>query len=110
MKTLKNPVFRKVMEFSTAHISQRDSKILEKMAKGWDGMYYDPNLIVVEYDYGYIVWVPPVYPGEKNMEEQIEGFSEQFKEIISIARSFKCEQICFDCDGREYEELKKFDW
>jgi hypothetical protein len=98
-------LIRRIVDISTANITQEDSEVLTVLAVG--------NAAVHDTGYGFIVWVPSE---QVDLEDHIhtyretEGLSESFCEALRFAFRNGCEFVNFDCDAEIIEELEKHDW
>lgn len=119
IQLLKNGV-NKFLDISTAHISKTDDNILQKLVnpvffKENSDIDSEPPLAVYDHDFGYWVHVSSDLSNINDMDSYIEaiiyaGFSIEFCELLIAANSLGCTFINFDCDGLQYEGVKKFDW
>lgn len=101
---IKNPEIQKHFVCSTAHIKEKDNKILENANMESDLICAD------EYPYGWSIYVHE--HEEKGFKEAIlkEGYSEEFYNLLIIARELGCAYLRLDSDGSEYPELPTFNW
>jgi hypothetical protein len=106
-QTIKKPFIHKMIDVSTAHITEKDSELL----KG-----EDCPICSYLFEYGYRV-IPSSHPYRVIPSPDVDetealktyGFSEAFINLYKIARKKECE-ILLDCDGTEYEDLPTFEW
>lgn len=92
---LTNPRYNKMLDVSTAHITNETCNVFLN----------DPESPVCSYsfEYGQFVFV--------HDPEEIEGrVPEDLLDCIKAARWLDCDWIKFDCDGTIYPELKTYNW
>jgi hypothetical protein len=96
---------RRIVDLSTAHITQQDSELLTKLSVD--------SAAIHDTGYGFIVWVPS---HSDHLEDrvktsvEIEGLSESYCEALRLAFRNDCQFVCFDCDADTVEELEIHDW
>lgn len=83
-----------VLVLSTAHLTEKDSNYLDKMAEA-KGIF----------DY-------LVYVSSNSEEEDIETYDNRHTliELAKFARKLNCSYLLFNSDGPIYEEFPTFDW
>jgi hypothetical protein len=99
--TLKDPFIFRVLDISTGHMTKEDNErlqYLESNCKAYSG--YELR------DYGWLLYVGEI---EENWSED-DKWSSAFMNIMKTAQKAGCEYVRFDRDGRDYDELPKFDW
>lgn len=110
----------KMLVVSTSHITRADNDQLTK-----DGFastdypikiskrakFLNPSLIVTQlYEYGFIIFVGD---GDEPMLWEYEfddKYSLALKNLLIMARELGCRYLKVDRDGKEYEDLEKFEW
>lgn len=105
------PVIERSMCCSTAHITKKDSELLNNP---WCPISVD------EYEYGCYVhtgWYTGIpeaeessLPLEREQDMSSFGFSSEFIWLIALAYAADCKYLVLDCDGPVYEQLPKFEW
>jgi hypothetical protein len=105
-----DPVFDKVLDISTLHVSMKDAKYLQVCCQG----YCDEKLIVTKLDRGYLVYVPTIEgPRGQSGDEYSElklVVSSAFIHIFAEAKNKGFTYIKFDGDGVVYDDLEVFYW
>ena len=92
----------KMLDISTAHISEKDSKLLSKQ-----------DLIpftCLNYEEGFIINLSVFQNDPVQKEQQRKRFSPEFFKIIEKALEEGCTHINLDRDGEVYTEFPEFDW
>ncbi len=105
----------KMLIINSGHVTKEDMDSL-----------CDPDLNTYPYtrlptEYGVIVYLTSdmELPARTNSIDFItegsspswcKAFSEEFIEILRIAKENDCHYVNFDCDGTEVPELPRFDW
>jgi len=97
------PVIVKVLDISTAHMSEQDSEKLNRCNKG----------SVINYGYleGNFVYLGD--PSDVDDTERVwteAGYSMAFIMACRKARESGCKYAQFDRDGTVYDDLERFDW
>jgi len=100
-----NPYINKVLDCSTAHITNNDNNLLKEASK--DSVNQNP-VIAYEYEYGFLVYVPE----DKDIRESAlkYGYSKEFTNLIDKARELNCKYLQLDGDGIVYYDAPQFDW
>ena len=105
----------KILVISSAHISEEDMENLT---------ITDPHpypYTVLPTEYGVIISLtsdmelPPKeqsieFITDKKRPAWVDEYSEEFLEILRIAKANDCTFVNFDSAGSEYDELPKFNW
>ena len=105
----------KSLVISTGHITKADMENLTVT---------DPHpypYTVKETDYGVMIYITEdmeLPPREQSVEfitdfeyeDWMDEYSDEFMEILRIAKEQGCSWVHFDCDGTQYESLRLFDW
>ena len=100
---MKTPVFMKMMDASTAHITESDSHLL--------GLASEPNntcpvSLWEKKPYGWFVYV-----GDVDADAlRAARFSDMFIELMQCASKYGADWINLDCDGTTIAELKTVKW
>lgn len=101
--TISQPYTKKVLDISTAHITNKDNELLRISSEGQTAT----SLVVYDYAYGYFIAVPDELTAEAYREE---GFSEALISILTYAKITGCDYVQLDGDGITYTDLQTFDW
>jgi len=103
VKQLKDAFIFKVLDISTAHMTLEDSKGLATNSSS------AANAMAPVYELGEYGWL--AYVGEIDDNWPVEdGWSEAFRTVMKTAQAMGCDYVRWDRDGRDYEELEKFNW
>jgi hypothetical protein len=94
-KLISPPEIYSFLDISTAHITEEDNKQLDIHALKGELPVYALN------EYGWFVWAETEFG---------DDMSSAIKDVLEIARAHECAYVRFDRDGREYDELPKFEW
>ena len=113
---LPEKMVRKILDLSTAHITNDDSAILDSYAdSGADRITKYPSQALVVYphaEYGYLVSCSQsgceLRDTLQNMS--VAGFSKEFIAIFEAAATQGMAYILLDRDAPQCEELPVFDW
>jgi hypothetical protein len=101
----KRPCIEKVLDISTAHISESDDSLIKE--DSFPGSAY-------QYEYGYFVYTglgeTPVDHKNHKAGYKKHGMSKEFISIIEKARRKGLKYVKFDCDGMTYSDLTTFEW
>jgi hypothetical protein len=97
-KLSKDPLISKVLDVSTAHISEKDDELLKKT---------NQFLSVYNYEFGYIVCIN-VFVKRKPLK--VYGYSDHIIKILYKAKKLNCSYVIFDADGVIYDDLRQFNW
>lgn len=103
----------KTAELSTAHITEKDSKLLSQC--GVETSAQDTNAIfpVIEYEYGFLIFIPSkeVWK-EYNVPQRLKeyDFSNAFTNIIETCMNEGLRQLNLDRDVEPFKDLPTFDW
>ena len=93
-----------VLDMSTCHVTEADTKILDKNE-------FDSPIVVYKYDEGYFIPIPnQVYTKGMGKGLVKYGYSKEFANIVDICMNQKYDFLRLDCDGKEYDQLPKFNW
>jgi hypothetical protein len=96
---MKDPFIFEVLDISTCHLTNDDADRLtlndSEKTLGLPAYTLD--------EYGWLVYIGETGDNWGNM-------SPEFKEIMKQASELGCDYIRFDRDGREYDDLPKFEW
>ncbi|WNC17938.1 hypothetical protein [Brevibacillus brevis] len=87
----------KVLELSTAHISEETNGLIEQDVLG-----------IVAYEkaeYGWLLLVP-----QDDYEEETRSLPDDLKAIFDLAQEHDCVWVMLDRDGYMYDSLPVFDW
>lgn len=95
---ISDPFIFKVLDISTRHLAKEDNERLEAAKNG-------PTLFYELQEYGWLVFVGEV---DENWPE--EDWGSDFRNVLKLAQALECDYVRFDRDGREYDELPKFEW
>ena len=99
MSKKKKLVITKVLDVSTAHITEKDNNLLSSN---------DTYVISYPKDHGFFVYVPEAAKIIKTFAR--DGYSKAFLKLMKMASEHKCGWIMLDSDGTVYPQLKVFDW
>ena len=105
----------KVVNLSTAHITERDNHHLAECTKDdHPELTYSQAGWVISTGYGFMVFVPPKGNGEE-VAEHVHGFkqvgmSKEFIALFKLAAEQGCTWLRLDCDIPTVEGLQVFDW
>jgi len=96
----------KIMDVSTKHITRNDDALLKKDCDA------RPSVAIVfrKDDVGYFVHVPHDDIEEYEREFRDVGYSEEFIELIRIARAEGAMLLCISADSGTSGKLSSFDW
>ena len=103
---MRKPVFETFtgVVLSTAHITREDASNMAADAQG-------PGLIVDEFEYGFMVWIPRADGvQDEGYNQRLEEYSEAFRQLIHLAQQAGWRYLRLDCDAEVYEQLPTFDW
>lgn len=89
-----NPFIYKVLDISTAHITEMDVEMLR----------LEKSLSYKLDEYGWLVYLDEIG------ENWHASMSEAFRDILKEAKELGCDYVRFDRDGRTYQELPVFNW
>ena len=92
----------KVMDCSTAHVTNRDINDLLKRD--------DCPVCSYPYDCGTFVYVCQTDIEGAILLMKDLGFSQEFINLMRLARENDCKYIRLDCDGMRYKDIPSFDW
>lgn len=96
----------KMLTVSNAHLTQDDVRYLEWVGNSNSGdlVTYKKSFCGIDGEevYGWFVYVPD------DLNEL--RLSENLKCILTFAKSYECDWICFDRDGCVIKELDTYDW
>jgi hypothetical protein len=99
---LSKPCIQQVLDLCTAHITLKDTKLLEDE---------EGPIVSYQYTYGYFIAVCEKQELESTTESLVSfGFSKQFIKIFQDASEKEVALIRFDSEGALYEDLEEFDW
>lgn len=96
-------MIKKYLDISTAHITEKDSKILEFLATTGTYPIYDTY-------FGFIVLFPLDVVEETTQQLAAEDLSSAFDNVVRYAANQKCDLINLDCDASIIKELETFEW
>lgn len=96
---ISNPFIFQVLDISTCHIQKSEAMQLERDI---------PDNQVPAYELAEFGWL--LYVGELDDNWPEERWSEALRNILKQAAELGCDYVRFDRDGREYDELPRFDW
>lgn len=112
----------KILNLSTAHITERDNGHLSQCAKLSNPsachseveQKYNAAGWVIETGFGFMVFVPPKGNVEE-VEDHVKGFkfaglSKEFLALFKLAAERGCRWLRLDCDIPVVPELQQFDW
>ena len=95
------------LDISTCHMTKKDCEELNDEAD----VTLVPLLVVYRYDEGLFVHtIASDMPEEIEKFEKSKRFSDEFKDILRLAREGGCWFVRFDRDGKVYDHLPKFEW
>ena len=100
-KDLTAPHVRKILDISTAHVSEATSWYLEEWAINGKGL----AIVYEKGEYGWLVHVP----GEPSHEVE-DTFPADLRACMEHARSLDCDWIMFDRDGITIDALPSYEW
>lgn len=102
MATPSAPEIESSFVVSTAHITPRDSKLLQD-----DAYPYVCDL----YGYGHLAYVGDTRDFANNRPAlAAHGMSPEFLHLMKLCTKWDCAWLRLDCDGPTYPELPTFDW
>lgn len=122
-------LIEKTLVLSTGHLTLKDSELLDETAKNRaddTGMFPYPHK-TLDHGNGFIIYVPSEFKIKRNSEHYIEkldkgtpqpaedwdrldGFSESFKDLLSLAQEMNCCWINFDTDVEADSDLPYYNW
>lgn len=94
---MKSPFIFEVLDISTAHMTQADATQLQENLESFPA-----------YELGEYGWL--CYVGELEENWPMHKVSATLRDIMKQAKELGCDYVRFDRDGREYDDLPKFDW
>jgi hypothetical protein len=104
-------MLEKIFVISTEHITEEDSKALNKRT---EGIVANSELAVNKYDiYGWIVILPESLTLAKgDADDSLFPFSDSFWAILRYVKDNypKCTRVQFDCDGLSHDEFPVYEW
>ena len=92
----------KLITISSRHIEENVSYILDA----------EPNTnkmglsVYPKSDYGWFIYIPEHLSDKENRHNIPKSLSD----CIDFTIANKCEWLCIDCDGPEYDDLPKYNW
>lgn len=99
------PVFVKMLDVSTGHITKTDAEKLENDAAVVFGGDCPTSKVIVEnFRYGYNVHVL------LDCDVASIPYSENFKKILKFSAKNGASWVRFDRDGETYQQFETFDW
>lgn len=103
-----NPYINKVLDCSTAHITNNDNNLLKEASEAPKDSVNQNPIIAHEYEYGFLVYVPE----DKDIRESAlkYGYSKEFTNLIDKARELDCKYLQLDSDGVTYNNIFRFNW
>jgi hypothetical protein len=102
---MKEPFITKNLDVSTAHITKKDSELLNQKI-------IQDTLVIYPYGYGHFIYVPAASDLESGEASLIksQGFSDPFINLLKLAAQSGCKYLQLDCDGTTYNDLPTFTW
>jgi hypothetical protein len=92
-----DPFIFRVLDISTSHMTAKDAVKLS-----------DPERNMSAYELSEYGWLAYIGELEHNWPKGV--MSAAFRLVLKVAKQMGCEWVRFDRDGREYPELKTFEW
>jgi hypothetical protein len=89
------------LDASNAHITEKDSQLLEKLA---DGDF------ILSREYGWWYYVSIELPEDQEQELREYGFSEAFIKLMWYAVAHDCHWILLDNEGATIDDLPLHEW
>ena len=98
MSSKSNPYIEKMLDISTAHVTEHDTELLNND---------DTPIVAYKYEFGHFVCIND----ELTIKELLDyGYTQEFCTIVGIALENECSLIKLDGDGIIYQDLKTFEW
>lgn len=95
----------KVLELSTAHVSEKTAKMLDEEAET-----FSPEFPLVIYSKGEFGWYVVVPEDEEDREQAKELLPEDLVVVMNFAIEQDCKWIFFDRDVEPSIELPCYEW
>jgi hypothetical protein len=112
---MNKPFIRKVLDISTAHITETDNEVLR--GKFVSGFYILATPIACDpIDGGFYVYLGLGNDAQEvindlcSIPDDGPKLSSAFMSILNWAKNLECDIIKFDCDGTIYDDLTQFKW
>ena len=108
--------FTKNFDVSTSHVSPNDMRLIGETAKAHrdQGIFAEPptTLIVYDYEEGCFVFAAIEEDAKEDFYTALkcQGLSDEFLNLLKLARESGCKYLQLDRDGETYESLPTFKW